>query len=33
MEIAKWVCVGERERDQMGPEGRGVVCCVVECQV
>ena len=30
MEIARWVWVGERERDQMGPDGRGVVCYVVE---
>lgn len=33
MEIAKCVWVGERERDQMGPEGRGVVCYVVACWV
>lgn len=26
MEIARWVWVGDRERDQMGPDGRGVVC-------
>lgn len=26
MEIARWVWVGERESDQMGPDGRGVVC-------
>jgi hypothetical protein len=26
VEIARWVWVGERERDQMGPDGRGVVC-------
>ena len=26
VDMARWVWVGERASDQMGPEGRGVVC-------
>jgi hypothetical protein len=33
VEIARWVWVGERESDQMGPDGRGVVCYGIECRM
>lgn len=33
MEMARWVWVGERDIDQIGPEGRGVVCCIVKTRV